>query len=70
MATPAAPITTRAPRAKKANGNGKQHTLTLTFGEKYEALYNCLKDEAENDDRDLAQFVVRLLATVRTPSTD
>ncbi len=61
MATPAAPIS--KPRQKKSpNGTSGKHSLTLVFAEKYEGLYNQLKQEAEADDRDLASYVVRLLS--------
>lgn len=61
MATPAAPITA-APKKKKGNGaKVEKHTITLTFEDKYASLYDELVQAAEDDDRNVSQYVLLFL---------
>jgi hypothetical protein len=44
-------------------------TITITFNEKYKALYDELAQAAEMDERSLAQYVLRFLRDNHAVST-
>ena len=44
-----------------ATGEGAAHTLTIKFPKKYESLYQELQNSAENEDRELGQYVLLYL---------
>lgn len=65
--------TTTAPaakaKAKKSNGpKAEKHTITLNFDDpKYADLYDRLKSEAEEDDRPVHVYTLRLLKQYHEP---
>lgn len=70
MATVPTPMP-HQPKAKKQPKPVKdKHSITISFEGKYLELYNQLKSEAEEDDRPLYQYVLRLLHQTRTQPTD
>jgi hypothetical protein len=67
MSTTPTPIA-RQPKVKKVAA--EKHSVQLQFTEKYLSLYNQLKSEAEQDDRPLHIYILRLLQSAQTNSAE